>query len=497
MNIVSSIRERAVRLAACAEFDVEASALPSSAMTLSDASVVDLLTEASALANDVARLQAVLAGVVAQRSQREHGHSGLAAVHGHPTPASLIQSITGGTRADATRHVRVGTDLVDREQTSAGEPDATAPAPWHAVLDRALLYGGLSPAEKDAIRTGLGEPPLIDGKSAPAVQEAWTLAAEALMAEASALPTEELTKRARTMRDLLDPAGAQDRYERRYEKRSFRMWIDDEGLHRARVVFDDEMALWVRSMLDAALRPRRGGPRFVAEDERAAADELSNDSRSNDQLEYDLMMDVLRAGSLARAEDVFGARQPGVRMVVVKDALGARDAFGRLTAVGHAEDGGATLSGSVVERAICRNGSIDVTVDAHGNPLDLGREQRLYSARQRVTLAARDGGCVWPGCTRVASYCEAHHCDHFVAHHGRTDIDRGVLLCPFHHLLLHNRGWRITRQGKQPFVLHPPAGEGPPIALRSKAPWQWAWDPPPPPERDGWRSVPERRGKLA
>lgn len=376
MNISTSIRERAERLATCVELDVEASLLPHSAVTLSDESVFQMLGEFAGLANDVGRVQAVLAGVAAQRSRREDGHSGLSAVQGHATPASLIQSITGGTRADETRQVRVGTSLLDGEVPATNGPAPVAPAKvlWHEPLRRALLEGRLTAEQQDAIRLGLGEP-RVHGSDVltDAVEEAWSLATEGLIGEAASMPTEELLKRARVIRDMLDPLGAEERYARRYDKREFSMWVDDEGQHRARVVFDDEMALWVRSVLDAALRPRRGGPRFVAEGERRSAEELTLDPRTNKQLEYDLMMDVLRAGSLAEAKDVFGARQPGVRMVVIKHQVGQRDAFGRLLALGHAEDGGDALPGSVIDRALCMTGSIDVSLDGNGNPLDLGR----------------------------------------------------------------------------------------------------------------------------
>lgn len=509
MNIIANLREAVEGLSAWCELDVEASELPAQARRLSDESVVDALTKATALANDAARMQAVLAGVVAQRSGRDTGNSGIAATHGHSTPVGLVQSITGGTKADAIRHIRVGTSLLDDGRdggadaapTDPHSPGAQQPAPvhvpWHEPLRRALLTGAITSSQHDAIRGGLGEPRVLAddasnvgvSPSTAAVEEAWMLAAECLIEEAPAITVEELAMRARTMRDLLDPVGAEERYQRRFEKRSFRMWVDAEGQHRAHIAFDDEMALWVRSLRDAALRPRRGGPRFITDEERAAADELIADPRTNEQLEYDLLMDVLRAGALADAKDVFGARQPGVRMIVVKDAAGPRDAFGRLVAVGHAEDGGDPLPGSVIDRNLCINGSIEVQTDRLGNPLDLGREQRLFSTRQRVALAARDGGCRWPGCQRPASYCESHHCDHFVEHEGRTDIDRGILLCRWHHLLLHNQGWRITRDKKGPFVLHPPPGEGPPIVLESKAAWKWAWDPPPPPQRAGWRAA--------
>lgn len=500
------MRERLDRVASCAELDVEAADLPSSAIHLTDDAVLAALADVAALANDASRLQALLAGVAAQRSRREDGRTGLAAVQGHATPASLIQAITGGTKADANRQVRVGTSLLESTQVldgkrCEGEPDgADAPATnahvairvWHEPLRAALLAGRVTAAQHDAIRSGLGEPRLSaetasDGVPSDAVIEAWSLAAESLIDEASSVPVEELAKRARTMRDMLDPVGAEERFARRFESRSFRMWSDAEGQRHAKIDFDDEMALWVEAIRDAAMRPRRGGPRFIADDERAAAVALTDDARTNEQLEYDLFMDLIRSGALANAEDVFGARQPGVRLVIVKDA-GTRDPFGRLLAAGHAEDGGDALPGSVIDRAVCISGEVEVTVDSCGTPLDVGREKRLFTPKQRLALVVRDGGCRWPGCGRNASYCEAHHIDHFVDDHGRTDVGRGILLCRFHHMALHNQGWKIHRRGDGPFLLMAPSATDA-VEMPSKAAWDWAWDPPPPAPRHrvGWR----------
>ncbi len=267
------------------------------------------------------------------------------------------------------------------------------------------------------------------------------------------------------------------------------MWTDADGGRHGRIDFDDENAAFWESVIASALRPRRGGPRFVTDEERAAADELIADTRTNDQLVYDLITDVFRAGALASASDVFGARQPGVRLVVVHDAVGPRDAFGRLLATGHCEDGGDAIAGSVIDRAMCDVGTVQVTVDSCGNPLDVGREQRLFTPKQKLVLAVRDGGCMWPGCRARASYCEAHHTDAW-SEGGRTDTDCGILLCRFHHMLLHNAGWVIRREGKGPFVLHrPPGMAGEPIVLRSRSAVRWAWDPPPPEMRVGWRAA--------
>lgn len=506
MNILTAMRERLDRLAVFAELDVEPASLPSGAAALSDASVLEVLREVTGIANDAERLQSVVAGVAAQRSKRENGHSGLAATQGHASPVALVQSITGGTRADALRQVRVGQSLLDGAASDAGaassaepapatddSPDA-ARAPWHAPLQSALWAGRLTTSQHDAIRGGLGEPE-ADGVDPASAALAWSVAAETLVDEAVAgASVEELRARARQLRDILDPVGAENRFQERYEKRSLRTWIDQHGQHHGHIVFDDEMALWLRSTFAAALRPRRGGPRFISDADRAAAKELSDDPRSNEQLEYDLFVDLIRAGALANASDVFGARQPGVRIVMVGDAEGPRDPIGRLIKTGHAEDGGDALPGSVVDRNICMNGTVTVSVDSGGNPLDVGHEQRLFTAKQRIALAVRDGGCAGEGCPVPASYCEAHHIDHVATDNGRTDIDRGILLCRFHHMQLHNNGWKIIRDGHGAFILVPPLGHvgldgepATPRVLRTKAPWAWAWDPPPPPDRPAWR----------
>lgn len=505
MEIITSLKARVDDLSTFSELGVDAAQLPSSARHLRDESVVEALAVVTALIHSATLIQTALVGVAAERSRREAGGGGLSAVRGHATPTSLIQSITGGTKAETARQVRIAQALLETSDADDGgvapadavgpdgaaEPSVSVRLPWHEPLGRALLEGRLSPAQHDAIRRGLGDPPVRNGEtepSEPAVQ-VWSLAAEQLLEVASSTPVEELVAHARTVRDLLDPTGAEERFAARYERRSFRIWIDSDGVSHGHFVFDDEMAAWVRSITDSALRPRRGGPRFVADDERARAAALTDDPRTNDQLAYDLMVDVLRAGALASHEDVFGARQPGVRLVTVKDQTRLRDPFGRLLAVGNVEDGGAAVPGSVIDRALCETGAIEVTVDSCGNPLDVGREQRLFTSRQRIALAVRDGGCRWPGCTKPTSYCEAHHCDHWLRDQGRTDVGRGILLCRHHHMLLHNQGWWIRWQPDGEFLLVPPVGERDrtPIPLRSRSPVAWAWDPPL--DRGGWRAA--------
>lgn len=498
--------EAVERLGAFAELHVEAASLPTSALRLSDASVRDLLAETAGLIRQVSTLQAVLAGVASARSRREHGHGGLVQETGHRNAVEFIRDLAGTTRGEAIRAVRVGEALIDgvaggpvptdtpdhSVTTNDSEPDAvTPPVPWHQPLRDALLQGHITTAQHHAIRGGLGEPPSIEDRETEAVVAAWRAAARELVVEAAFCTVEDLGARARALRDLLDPAGAEERYAMRFAKRSYRWSLTAEGLHQAHITFDDEMAAWVRGLMDAALSPRRGGPRFVAAEDRAAADALLHDPRSNEQLAYDLFVDILRAGALASAADVYGAKEAGVRLVTIKDTITGetayRDAFGRLVAAAQSDDGAVSVPGSVLERTLCATGVVNVVVDTCGNPLDVGREARLFTPKQRLALAIRDGGCLWPGCDRPPAYCEAHHCEHW-AEGGRTDCEVGVLLCRYHHLHLHNGGWRITRGADGGFVLHvPPGMTGEPVPLKSKSPLRWLWDPPP--DRASWRTA--------
>lgn len=503
MAIVTELREQLTAVAAVLGDDVTVATLAQAIDSFDDEQILALLSSSDALTRGAERLRIAAAGVVAARSTREAGHTGLAQSHGYSTPVSLLQEMTGVTRAEAQKQLRVGEAMLeappltaDTSSTDTSSVDADASTevdverPWHAPLSDALLHGTLTTAQHDAILRGLGEPPVVEDPESPdaaeadasetarVCREAWSLAAVELIAEAPDLRVEALGKLARTVRDRLDPEGAERRFDARHEARSFQMWTDDEGIHHGHLVFDDHGAAWVRSIIDAALRPRRGGPRFVDADEKARADELTDDPRTNKQLSYDLILDVLRAGSLAEAEKVFGARQPGVRLVQAVDAAGA-DGTGS-AGPAHTEDGLLPVPGWVVEQHRCESGTLPCRLDAFGNPLDVGREHRLFTPRQRIALALRDGGCRWRGCDRPASYCEAHHIDPY-AEGGRTDIDRGILLCRYHHMALHNGGWRITREGQGDFLLHRPGGKEP-IPLRPPLALTYAWagiDPPP------------------
>jgi len=92
---------------------------------------------------------------------------------------------------------------------------------------------------------------------------------------------------------------------------------------------------------------------------------------------------------------------------------------------------------------------------APSQPLDVGRTTRVVQPAQRVALAVRDGGCVFPGCDRPLSWCEAHHLVHWLDG-GPTDLDNLVLVCRAHHRAVHEGGWRLVRQPDGQLTAAPP-----------------------------------------
>jgi hypothetical protein len=77
---------------------------------------------------------------------------------------------------------------------------------------------------------------------------------------------------------------------------------------------------------------------------------------------------------------------------------------------------------------LCEGGTVTVGFDHNGHPLDIGREQRLYTRAQRTALGVRDGGCRFPGCEKPPSWTETHHILFWARDKGPTDIANGMPL---------------------------------------------------------------------
>ncbi|GAA3893963.1 hypothetical protein GCM10022381_39520 [Leifsonia kafniensis] len=260
-----------------------------------------------------------VAGEIARRSSRELGFAGLAQRHGFLTPEALIQSETGGTRAEAAKLVAVGTLMTDTEaaeelqQADPGSPFATVP--WLAVVAGAVRAGTLSIDAAEAIRKGLGD---ID-PGVPA--EKLAAAAQFLLEEAATMNADQLHRRARRLRDELDADGIARREKTQRDARSFRIWRQDDGMYRVSALLPPEDGRLVELIVDGATSPRRGGPRFVDPATQARADALRDDERSTEQIAADAILALLQLGAEADPNTVFFGRRPTVRILVTEHDL--------------------------------------------------------------------------------------------------------------------------------------------------------------------------------
>src|SRR4029077_7487378 len=113
------------------------------------------------------------------------------------------------------------------------------------------------------------------------------------------------------------------------------------------------------------------------------------------------------------------------------------------------------ISSTTVERLACDCSVTRILLDSDSMVIDVGRAKRVISGPQRKALNARDGGCVWPGCDRSASYTSGHHIFHWIRG-GGGDLPNLMLLCHRHHWMVHEGNWQIMRGDDGRVITIPP-----------------------------------------
>jgi hypothetical protein len=136
------------------------------------------------------------------------------------------------------------------------------------------------------------------------------------------------------------------------------------------------------------------------------------------------------------------------------------------------------VAAATIRKLACDADVIPVLLGTHGEILDLGRRNRLFTPAQRLALTARDQGCAFPNCTIPAPWCEAHHITYW-SQDGPTNVSNGVLLCSHHHHLIHKEQWTIQAGHGTPWFT-PPRHIDPAQRPRQNQ----YFKPPPPPQRE-------------
>ncbi|MCI0635465.1 MAG: HNH endonuclease [Actinobacteria bacterium] len=126
-------------------------------------------------------------------------------------------------------------------------------------------------------------------------------------------------------------------------------------------------------------------------------------------------------------------------VVVHAQLSGLADATG-----GCEVEDGPVIQPEVARRLLCNARLQTVLEDEAGNVVGLGRTSREPSAWMVRQIRYRDRECRFPGCG-ARRFTEAHHIVWW-RHGGRTDLDNLVLICSFHHRLVHESGWSIRRE---------------------------------------------------
>jgi len=109
----------------------------------------------------------------------------------------------------------------------------------------------------------------------------------------------------------------------------------------------------------------------------------------------------------------------------------------------HDEGGKSELPIESVRRLSCDSSLVTVTENEHGDPLNVGRKNRVVSPQLKRALLSRDKTCRYPGCSHE-KWLDAHHVMHWVDG-GETSLENTILICSKHHQLLHEGGFTIQK----------------------------------------------------
>ncbi len=410
--------------------------------------------ECTALEKRLGAARALIAGEIAHRSRAALGQNGLAQRNGHRTTQGFMKHTTGATKQQVGTALDAGAllaEMADEGRVDAATGEVQTPAhPWMRPVVTAVAAGTLSISASQSIRSGLGEP------TSAVTAEQLEIAADTLAHEALAgVDADRLFRRARELRDEIDVAGVKLREDELRQQRN--LWLSDlpNGMTKLTWVMDPETGALAREIFDRMVSPKRGGVRFVRADQLERAKAIEADERTAGQLASDGFLQLMLQGADADTSVMLGSGAPVIRITVAEEALASGDGLGRIdgqvsaTAVD-------SVSIETVERHICDGVSIRMGFDPAANVLDVEREHRLFSKRQREVLAVKFGGCMAPACERPPSWCEAHHIEHVARDGGKTEVRNGILLCRWHHLKYHNEGWEIRQDPVGGYWLIPP-----------------------------------------
>jgi hypothetical protein len=194
----------------------------------------------------------------------------------------------------------------------------------------------------------------------------------------------------------LDPDGPEprDEPERVPAAGELRLWDRRDGRLGPEGYLEPEHCAAFRSLIDQLAAPR-------------PITDAIPDTRSTPQRNADALLEICGLARAAQDCPTTAGEPPHLTVTIDWDAL--RTGLGVATL-----DYGTRISASQARRWACDAKIIPVVMDGKSEPLDVGRAMRTVPLAIRRALAARDRGCVFPGCDRPPGMCHAHHRQHWI-----------------------------------------------------------------------------------
>jgi hypothetical protein len=422
---------------------------------VNDERLVAVTASVERLGRRVDALRTHCAAQVDARSPKGLGAERLSARRGCRTPVELLARLTGVSEATAARRISLGKVLVAGTSPTLGVLPSRFPA-----VAAAVAAGELGEDSARAIVSVLGP---IQHRADP---EDWVEAERCLVetATTAGMPADLTRVQALQWKVVLDPDGVEPDAEEAMRHRGLVKVGARDGVVRYRLDLVPEIAGKLDTAVDAIVSPTTS-PVFLTEEH--ALEQGMHDERTGAQRRHDAFASLIDAAARCAEVPSIGGAAPTVLVRVDQaDLVNGRGA-GWIDGV----DEPVPMAG--IAQFACAGGVQKVLFNKAGAVIGLGSPQRCFTPQQRRAIAARDGGCVIPGCPVPVGWCEIHHVEEY-SQGGPTHTDNGVALCWFHHHSIDQGGWHVTMRHGVPHVRAPgwidPAGAWQPVGINHDGP---------------------------
>src|ERR1700674_5286339 len=251
----------------------------------------------------------------------------------------------------------------------------------------------------------------------------------------------------RYARHCADPDGFFNDAEADYSRRELHLSQMPDGMYALDGLLDPAGGAALRTALDSLAK--RLGP----------DDDRSHKQRMADSV-VELVHHALDEGKLPKRRGVETHVSVTTTLEGLKSELGAPPAD---------PESSLPISTRTLERLACAS-TISRVLLADSMVIDVGRATRVVPESTGGALRVRDRGCRAPVCDRQVNWSTPHHIVAW-SRGGPTNLPNLVLLCFFHHRLVHEGGWQVVKAGRE-FRFVPPDRV---VFRRARAPgMRWA-----------------------